>query len=93
METQFIYLKEDTKFWIVSSIVGLAIIILIFLSSIEPDKRVGSGIVDTTGIKYYSKILGVNSSGNYWSKDIFRINLPGWDTWHRGEPIYAANVE
>jgi len=91
METQFIYLNENTKFWIVSSIVGLAILILIFLSGKETKDHVSPGDVNTGEIKYYSKILGVNRTEDYWSSDSFKANLPRWDNWQRGDMANTAS--
>ena len=92
METQFIYLNEDVKFWILASIVGLAILILIFLSSIETGDHTGLGFESTGEIKYYSKILGVNPADDYWSGDAFKANILRWDDWQRGDIAYAADI-
>jgi hypothetical protein len=93
METQFIYLNEDAKFWILSSIVGLAILILIFLSSINTRDHAGLRVENTGEIKYYSKILGVNPADDYWSGDTFKANILEWDNWQRGDIAYAANIK
>ena len=58
MKTQFIYLKEDTKFWIISSVVSLAILALIFLTGLGIGDRVGSGDLYTGEIQYYSSVAG-----------------------------------
>jgi len=93
METRFIYLKEDAKFWVLSSIVGLAILILIFLSSIETRDHISVRVENTGEIKYYSKILGTDPADDYWSSDAFRANILGWDDWQRGDIAYAANIK
>jgi hypothetical protein len=92
METQFIYLREDTKFWILSSIVALAILILIFLSSIETRDHTGLGFENTGEIKYYSKILGVVPAEDHWSSDILRVDVQSWNKWQRGGIAYAADI-
>lgn len=92
METQFIYLGEDAKFWIVSSVVALAILILVFFSGIETKDHAVLGDASTGGIKYYSKILGVSPTESYWSGDIFRVDIQNWNNWQRGGMAYAANI-
>ncbi|UCC80164.1 MAG: hypothetical protein JSW64_02040 [Candidatus Zixiibacteriota bacterium] len=92
METQFIYLKEDAKFWIVSSVVGLAILILVFLSGTANNNHAGIGDVNAGEIKYYSKILGVVPAEDRWPGDIFRVDIQRWNKWQRGGTAYAANI-
>ncbi len=92
METQFIYLREDAKFWIVSSVVGLAILILVFLSGIENKDHAGLGDINSGEIRYYSKILGVVPAEDHWSADIFRVDIQSWNKWQRGGTAYAANI-
>jgi hypothetical protein len=93
MESGFIYLEEDTKFWIVSSVVGLAILILIFLAGFDVKNHNISGVENSSEIKYYSRILGLESTEAFWYSDIFRIDLQSRNNWQRGDIAYAANIK
>jgi hypothetical protein len=92
METKFIFLKEDTKFWIVSSVVGLAILFLIFLSAADAKNHTDLGVENTGEIKYYSRILGTSPVEDFWSGNI-SSDVQNWNKWQRGDIAYAANIK
>lgn len=93
METRFIYLKEGTKFWIVSTVVGLAILILVFLSGSQTGYYASYENPDSVGNKYFSEILGVNPTGDHGSWNIRSADIFESDIWQMGESAYAANFK
>lgn len=92
METQFKYLEEDTKFWIISLAVSLAILVLVFLSGKETGNISSAGIDGTGQIGNYSRILGLNPFGDHRSWKVIESDLLAEDKWQRGEMAYTADI-
>ena len=93
MGTYFTNMNEETKFWIVTSIVSLVILILVLTPNTGNNAMANLNADDNGSIKYYSKILGVRSTESSWSGNSFEIDLSRLDIWQRGDMAYAANIK
>jgi hypothetical protein len=93
METQFIYFNEDAKYRIVSSIFVLAIILLVILSGLDKNGSADLADFEYGKIRHYSKILGVNSAHDSWSRNEFLTYGHKFNISFNGNVVFAANSE